>query len=387
MSIHSLTNIFYSKVFNNIVIRNEIFNQVYSINKMLSEYKKSYYPIKVFRYNQLLESPNALIGNDYLDLFIQYLNVHDFDKNKIPYYFMWSVEFGNLRILQYLYALVLERNDEAIIKIMKTTNLMGSAAFKCNVNMLEWMKQNNTLEIFKCSPNDYVFLPSQQNGLNTMKWLHNNLHLELDESHVEVAAGSGNLETMIWVLENYKGFPIDWAKVALCVARNEHLHILEWINEHHRPSDHQLSALDGLVYNLCTKKHCGAIDWIHKNWKAVNFNHNYDQVAMSGSLELIRWIHENLSETNTEPVFTVKAMNNAARFNSLEVVEFLHYNRTEGCNGLAIHYAAINGRKDIVEFLLSKGYESDMLATTIEETERKGYPEIVTLINEHLSKK
>ncbi|EFA81528.1 hypothetical protein PPL_05517 [Heterostelium album PN500] len=387
MSINNSTNKLFSKVFNNIVVRNEIFNQVYTINMMWSEN----IPTKVHRYNKLIESPKALIGNDYLDLFIKYLNVHGLDKNKSSLYFRWSVELGNLGILQYLYSLVSERNDEEIIEILKSTHLMGSAILKCNIAMLEWMNQNNDLEIFKCSSNYYEFLPNRPNGLNTMKWLQSNLHLQPNENHIYPAAGSGDLETLIWVLENYKGNPNEpnpelWTEVARTAARNGHVHILKWINEHHRPDDHQLSTLYGIAFNLSTHEHCDTIDWIHKNWPAVNFNHNYDPVTQYASLELIRWLHENLSETNTEPLFTLEAMNNAARFSSLEVVEFLHYNRTEGCDGRAIHHAAINGRKDIVEFLLSKGYESDMFTTTIAETERNLYPEIVTLIREHLSK-
>ncbi|EFA81532.1 hypothetical protein PPL_05521 [Heterostelium album PN500] len=387
MSIHNLNNILFSKVFNNTVIRNEIFNQVYTINKMLTLFKNSNYPTKTIKYNQLIESPKALIGNDYLDLLIQHVNVHGLDKNKISYSFVWSVALGNLRILQYLYTLVM---DEDIIRRLKSTHLMGKAALKCNIPMLEWMNQNNTLEIFQYSKIDFEFLPGRPNGLNTMKWLHSNLHMEPNENHIYPAAGSGDLETLIWVVEHYKGNPNEpnpklWTKVARTAARNGHVHILKWINEHHRPDDHQLSTLYGIEFDLSTHEHCDTIDWIHKNWPAVNFDQNYDSFVSYGSLELIRWIHENLSATNTQPLFTLEAMNNAARSNSLEVVEFLHYNRTEGCDGRAIHHAAINGRKDIVEFLLSKGYESDMFTTTIEETERNLYPEIVSLIREHLS--
>ncbi|EFA81533.1 hypothetical protein PPL_05522 [Heterostelium album PN500] len=378
-SINNLTYKSFSKVFNNIVIRNEIFNQVYSINKMLSTINTI-----VIRYNQLIKSPKALIGNDYLDLFIQYLSVYG-DKNMITHYFIWSVECQNLRILQYLYALVSDSNDEAIIKRLITINLMRIATLACDISILEWMNQNNTLGLFKCPSEDiYLFLPKRPNGFKTMKWLHSNLLLAFDETVVYSAAASGRMEIIIWALENHKGKSTDWIKAALdAAANNGNVPILEWINEHHRPSDTQLSTID-IVYFISKNKRCDTLDWIHKNWTAVNFNHNYDSVARTGSLELIRWIHENLSATNTEPLFTLEAMNNAACFNSLEVVKFLLYNRTEGRIGSAIFVAATNGRKDIVEFLLSQEYEinSAMHSFTIEETERKGYTHIATLLRE-----
>ncbi|EFA81529.1 hypothetical protein PPL_05518 [Heterostelium album PN500] len=299
MSTYNITNILFSKVFNNTVIRNEIFNRVYSINKKLLTINNT----SVFGYNRLILSPKALIGNDYLDLFIQYLNVHDFDKNKISHYFMWSVDFRNLRILQYLYALISESIDEEIITSLKPCNLMSLAAYKCNVDMLEWMNQNNDLEIFKSS-SKYLMLPGRPNA----------------------AASSANLDILTWVLENYDGCKdINWLAVITSVVINEHVNILEWINEHHRPSDIQLTYFD-LLHSVSANIHCDTIDWIHKNWRSVNFDHNYDSVAMSGSLELIRWLYENLSATNTKPVFTMDAIDNSAYFNSAEVTDFLHYN-------------------------------------------------------------
>ncbi|EFA81534.1 hypothetical protein PPL_05523 [Heterostelium album PN500] len=385
MSINNLTNTLFSKVFNNTVIRNEIFQKVYSVNKQWAVYPR---PTKVHRYNQLLVTPKALIGNDYLDLLIQYHQKQGFtpDANEIAQCFVWAVSYQRLGILQYLCGWVSKGIDEEIREILLECRLMSTAAGQSNIEMLEWMYQNNALEIFQCSSVDYRMLPGLPNGFNTMKWIRSNLHLELEESVVGSAAGSGNLEVLSWVLENYEGEqPIDWAEVATSVVIGEHVHILEWINQHHRPSDEQLANVRILVYNMCGNKRSDTIDWIHKNWTAVNFNHNYDYVAKDGSLELIRWIHENLSETNTKPVFTVDAMTNAAQYNSLEVCEFLLNNRTEGCNGWTVHNAAINGRKAIVDLILSKGFDRvGLFSFTVEETQRRGYPEIADLLKAYL---
>jgi ankyrin repeat protein len=44
-------------------------------------------------------------------------------------------------------------------------------------------------------------------------------------------------------------------------------------------------------------------------------------------------------------------MNATARYGRLEVVKFLHENRSEGCTVTAIDFAAKNGHLDIVKFV------------------------------------
>jgi ankyrin repeat protein len=58
---------------------------------------------------------------------------------------------------------------------------------------------------------------------------------------------------------------------------------------------------------------------------------------------------------------TTNAIDLAARNGHIEVVKFLHYNRTEGGTAHAIDYASKRGHYKIVQFLLEKrdeGFES-----------------------------
>ncbi|GAB9476371.1 hypothetical protein Gpo141_00013437, partial [Globisporangium polare] len=75
--------------------------------------------------------------------------------------------------------------------------------------------------------------------------------------------------------------------------------------------------------------------------------------AWNGRLDVVKFLHENRTEG-----CTVSAMNTAAAFGHLEVVKFLHENRAEGCTTDAMGLAALNGHFEVVLFLHANRRES-----------------------------
>ena len=71
-----------------------------------------------------------------------------------------------------------------------------------------------------------------------------------------------------------------------------------------------------------------------------------DYAAQQGHLEVVKWLHENRTEG-----CTTKAMNWAAENGHLEVVKWLHENRTEGCTTQAMDWASCNGHLNVVKWL------------------------------------
>ncbi|KDO28615.1 hypothetical protein SPRG_06471 [Saprolegnia parasitica CBS 223.65] len=71
-----------------------------------------------------------------------------------------------------------------------------------------------------------------------------------------------------------------------------------------------------------------------------------DGIAGRGFLSLVRSLHERGLECSTN------AMDDAASNGHLEVVRFLHFNRTEGCTVDALDGAILNGHLDVIRFLL-----------------------------------
>ena len=86
------------------------------------------------------------------------------------------------------------------------------------------------------------------------------------------------------------------------------------------------------IYMYPTKKKCIYDQYV-----------NGDIAASNGYLNLIKK-KEYIS-------FTINAMNFAAKNGHLEVVEWLHLNRKEGCTVYAMDQAAENGHLEVVRWL------------------------------------
>ncbi|EFA75494.1 hypothetical protein PPL_10998 [Heterostelium album PN500] len=71
-----------------------------------------------------------------------------------------------------------------------------------------------------------------------------------------------------------------------------------------------------------------------------------DVAASNGHLHVVRWLHQNRTEGCSK-----LALDMAASKGYLEIVQFLHENRTEGSTEKALDWAASNGHIDIVKYL------------------------------------
>jgi ankyrin repeat protein len=71
-----------------------------------------------------------------------------------------------------------------------------------------------------------------------------------------------------------------------------------------------------------------------------------DYAAGNGHLEVVKWLHTNRTEGCTK-----NAMDWAARNGHLEVVKWLHTNKTEGYTKNAMDWAARNGHLEVVKWL------------------------------------
>ena len=101
------------------------------------------------------------------------------------------------------------------------------------------------------------------------------------------------------------------------------------------------------TWNACAKNgHLEIVKFLHENRSEGCTAWTMDFAAENGHLEVVKFLHENRSEGCTK-----WAMNNAAENGHLEIVKFLHENRTEGCTKWAMDKAAKNGHLEVVKFL------------------------------------
>lgn len=71
-----------------------------------------------------------------------------------------------------------------------------------------------------------------------------------------------------------------------------------------------------------------------------------DGAAEGGHLEIVKWLHSNRSEGCTK-----KAMDGAAREGLLDIMKWLHANRSEGCNPKAVYGALKHGHLEVLDWL------------------------------------
>ena len=97
--------------------------------------------------------------------------------------------------------------------------------------------------------------------------------------------------------------------------------------------------------------HLDVVMWLHENRTEGCSYKAMDWAAGKGHLDVVKWLHENRTEGCSK-----YAMSLAAMHGHLDVVKWLHENRTEGCNKYAMDEAARNGYLDVAKWLRDNGY-------------------------------
>ncbi len=92
--------------------------------------------------------------------------------------------------------------------------------------------------------------------------------------------------------------------------------------------------------------HLEVVKWLHENRTEGCTTDAMDFASFDGYLEVVKWLHENRTEG-----CTTQAMNGATEFGHLEVIKWLHENRSEGCIIWAMSCASLTGHLEVVTFL------------------------------------
>ncbi|GMF20672.1 unnamed protein product [Phytophthora lilii] len=92
--------------------------------------------------------------------------------------------------------------------------------------------------------------------------------------------------------------------------------------------------------------HLDVVRWLHANRTEGCTTTAMDLAAQNGHLEMVQWLHNNRSEG-----CTTSAMDMAARGGHLDVIKWLHGHRIEGCTTKAMNNAAATGHLEVVKWL------------------------------------
>ncbi|CAH0514435.1 unnamed protein product [Peronospora belbahrii] len=92
--------------------------------------------------------------------------------------------------------------------------------------------------------------------------------------------------------------------------------------------------------------HLEVVKWLHMNRSEGCTTDAMDMAACNGHLGIVQWLHENRTEGCTS-----NAIDFAAQQGHLEVVQWLHFNRKEGATHYAIDNAATQGHLNVIQWL------------------------------------
>lgn len=94
------------------------------------------------------------------------------------------------------------------------------------------------------------------------------------------------------------------------------------------------------------ESHLNVVKWLHANRSEGCTATAMDEAASMGRLDVVQWLHENRNEG-----CTTQAMDNAARNGHLAMVQWLHANRSEGCTANAMNNAVKLGHPIVATWL------------------------------------
>eukprot|EP01132_Coremiostelium_polycephalum_P003275 gene3275-4102_t len=205
-----------------------------------------------------------------------------------------------------------------------------------------------------------------------------------DPDLVDRAAENGHFNIVKYLLGNYKGGGdgVGFTHKAIDKsAENGHLEIVKYLWE--------LCGGDRRYYTTqallgATKN--GHIEVIRffiqqKNVDKTYYRELLDEASVAGHMGLIRYLHWNCPST----VATTMAMDFSAKCNRIDILSFLHYNRTTdgGCSEKAFLFAASGGHLDVVRFLQQNRTEPIPVPGTIHEACSSGHIEVVAYLLDH----
>jgi hypothetical protein len=137
--------------------------------------------------------------------------------------FQFAAYFGNLEMLEWLYQM----------KCPWGTMTFSQAAESEDLNLLKWLYER------KCPWDGLTFSIAVSSGnLEMVEWLHEQKCPSSTQSVLRIAAGTGDLALVKWIV--HRGYPTNEYACA-SAADNGHLEILKWLREQGCPWDSCMS--------------------------------------------------------------------------------------------------------------------------------------------------
>ncbi|EGZ11588.1 hypothetical protein PHYSODRAFT_336109 [Phytophthora sojae] len=212
-----------------------------------------------------------------------------------------------------------------------------------------------------------MYLAAQRGYFDVVQWLYTEFnadptinlfwtsghHMEqLFDSTVDAAAASGRVEIVQYLLQadsaTQDSANAEQKPKRRCLHRFRDFarDILEQGNYKLELEPTRPSCTTDVMDLAARNGHLEMVKWLHYNRSEGCTTKAMDEAARGGHLEVVKWLHEHRTEG-----CTVGAMDSAAGGGHLEVVKWLHENCTEGCSRDAMTLAAESGHLRVLRWL------------------------------------
>ncbi|EFA83080.1 hypothetical protein PPL_03868 [Heterostelium album PN500] len=396
-------------IFNNIILNRKIISFIHVNNK---------YNLK---YNEVLQSSKELIYHGYLNQLIQLIESYE-SRQFIGIYTVYIEPYlkfttRHLNIFLYIYQkfFVINNNDKSIFSdqqilsdrtIIYATNNNNLQVLKYLLENIFIIKKNNNINISSNNNNILVdentilsikkkielsLITAITNGyINIVRYLYEDgfiAECNIDRKEISLAVdkacANGYLEVLTFIFENERDsfdthmiislldvvssnnhinivhFLFDIvikdkqnnyyisAKTFQAICKYGHLDMFKQLIQYHRSINGNMS-LGSLIDSAALHGHLDVIQFISQQTDIVQScsSDALDKASENGWIDVVQWLHQNKTQGCTN-----NAMTSAAANGFLDVVIYLHENRTEGIKISAMERAALHGNLDVVKFI------------------------------------
>ncbi|EFA85012.1 hypothetical protein PPL_02006 [Heterostelium album PN500] len=188
-------------------------------------------------------------------------------------------------------------------------DIMDIAAGCGNIELLTWLHENTTHQCTVSAMDKAAFY----DRIDAIKWLHMNRSEGCSSDAFVSCAENGSFELLRWLYENRTEHKreysiVDYTVIIDILAMHNHFEILEW-------------------FETVTGVHCS--------------DNILDNMIALGNLDIVRHLHQTNGPDNRYN-FSEESMYLAATNDHLDLVKWLHENRTEGCTSDILNSCSID---------------------------------------------
>ncbi|EFA75784.1 hypothetical protein PPL_10839 [Heterostelium album PN500] len=388
---NTTVSIIFKRLLHSAVIRNKIFESVKDIHDQLAinSLRCDWYDLACF--------PDQLIKFNYIERYKQIFNtiVREDNNNNIhtDNYKDWihtirkfrqlyldsvrnAFDVGNLEAIEFI--------QKSFPNELEYSLYVNRDHYINNLEIIQFL-HNKAPRWFRSQGTD-VLKNARLGSFQVFKWLYKNRpeRPTYDSLH---APNARNLETIKYLYKKEK----KWRGESIVfLVLFGHLDILKYLlKKMKKPCDEDILKRVVANYGLDGGQIFSTVKYLMENTKQDISNTLIDDAAKKGLIEVVKYLIENTTATtytsitmdavaghgdleflkqlhNKHMNCTAKAMHRAAENGHIEVVRFLHENRTEGCRVYTMEKVVANVDFDVFKYLFENRKELDIPAKTMD---------------------